>query len=184
MNALFRSFLTLARGRPVVVASLAIFILLGVVNYFLWQRHGELAEHSRRIKSEGEAMRIAIAGHSRIAAELALAQEALAYIEANLISEPDLAGNLDYFYRMEKQEHIRLSNLNQLSSLPVSEDHPYKAVPFTFHLTSAYSQVLASIHQLETGPRILIIKNYRFSQANAAADSIGLDLTVEMLSRP
>lgn len=184
MNALLQSFLVLVRRRPVVVASVTIFILLGIANYFLWQQHGELAQRYSRIKTDGEAMRLAIAGHSRVTAELTLAQEALTYIEANLISESDLAGNLDYFYGMEKKVRIRLSNLNQLSAQPAPEDHPYKAVPFTFHLTSSYTQVLASIHELETGPRILVIRNYRFAQASAAVDSIGLDLTVEMLGRP
>ncbi|HEX2862536.1 MAG TPA: hypothetical protein VHN79_12895, partial [Lacunisphaera sp.] len=94
------------------------------------------------------------------------------------------AGNLDYFYQIEKSTNLKLANLSQLSSQPTTEPGGYVAIPFSLRLSGPYPQILAYLHALETGPRLLRMKNYRFSQAGMLADELSLDLTVEMLGRP
>jgi Tfp pilus assembly protein PilO len=182
MNFL-QQMLSAARRYPVAVFSLALLLVLGGADWFLWQRWTALAGESERTRQEGEAMFLALGGHSRIQAQSAEATEALAYLDNHLATEADLAGNLDYFYQIEKTTRIRLANLSQLSSQPVAEA-AYLAIPFSLRLSGTYPQVLATLHALETGPRLVRVKSYRFTQANAAADGLSLDLTVEMLGRP
>ena len=160
-------------------------MLFGVGDYFLWKRRDELAERYERARQEGEAMLLSLNGQPRITAQSATIEEALAYIDKNLAVESDLAGNLDYFYQIEKAAKIHLVSLSQLSSQPSTEDEAYRAIPFSLRLSGAYPQILDYLHQLETGPRLLRVKNYRFSQVDsAAADGLSLDLTVELLGRP
>jgi Tfp pilus assembly protein PilO len=185
MSDLLQQFLAVARRYPVAVVSLILLVILGVGDYFLWQQRDERAETYERTRQEGEAMLLSLNGQARITAQSAAVDEALAYIDQNLTIESDLAGNLDYFYQIEKSTRIRLTNLSQLSSQPGGADEIYRAIPFSLRLTGGYAQVLAFLHELETGPRVLRVKNYRFAQADAAAaDGLSLDLTVEMLGRP
>jgi len=185
MSAFLQQFLSLARRYPVAVVSVFLVVLLGVGDYFLWKQRDELADRYERTRQQGEAMLLSLNSQPRITAQAATLDEALGYIEKNLAVESDLAGNLDYFYQIEKSARIRLVSLSQLSSQPSTEDEAFHAIPFSLRLTGAYPQILDYIHQLETGPRLLRVKNYRFSQTDsAAADGLSLDLTVEMLGRP
>ena len=185
MSAILQQFLALARRSPLAVISTILFLIFGVGDYFLWKRRDELAERYERTRQEGEAMMLSLNSQPRVTAQYATIEEALAYIDKNLAVESDLAGNLDYFYQIEKSTKVRLVSLSQLSSQPSTEDEAFHAIPFSLRLTGSYPQVLDYLHQLETGPRLLRVKNYRFSQVDAAAvDGLSLDLTVELLGHP
>ena len=185
MSTLLQQMLALARRYPVAVISLILIVLFGIGDYFLWKRRDQLAENYEQKRQEGEAMILSLNGQPRITTQSAILEEALAYIDKNLASEADLAGNLDYFYQIAKATKIRLVSHSQLSSQPTSEDEAFHAIPFSLRLTGAYPQILEYLHQLETGPRLVRVKNYRFAQTDSAAvDGLSLDLTVEVLGRP
>lgn len=185
MSVLLQQFAFLFRRYPVALTSSILFVLLGIGDYFLWQRREGLAGTYDRTRQEGEAMFSALNGHTRILAQLATVNEALTYIDGNLPAETDLAGNLDYFYQIEKITKIRLAGLSQLSSQPGGPDAPFRAIPFSLRLAGPYNQIMAFLHALETGPRLIRVKNYRFVQTDpGAVDGLSLDLTVEMLGRP
>ena len=186
MSLLLQQFLALARRSPLAVISSLLFLLVGTGDYFfLFKRRDTLAERYERTRQEGEAMLLSLNGQAHITAQSATIAEALAYINKNLAVESDLAGNLDYFYQIEKSAKIHLTSLSQLSSQPTSDEEAFRAIPFSLRLTGSYPQILDYVHQLETGPRLVRVKNFRFAQAeSAAADGLSLDLTVEMLGRP
>lgn len=182
MSAVFQWLLAVSRRNPVATVCLVLLVILGGADWFLWKRWGRLAVESERTRQEGEAMLLSLSSHARVQAQSAEAARALAYIDANLATEADLAGNLDYFYQIEKTTRIRLTNLSQLSSQPPTDKDAFLAIPFSLRLSGSYPQILAYLHALETGPRLVRVKNYRFSQASA--DILTADLTVEMLGRP
>jgi Tfp pilus assembly protein PilO len=184
LNAVLQQFFAAARRYPLAVVSLLLLLVLGIADWFLWQRWGRIAAEGERTRQEGEAMFLSLGGHSRIQAHSAEATHALSYIERNLATEADLAGNLDYFYQIEKTTRIQIANLSQLSSQPASPEAAFLAIPFSLRLTGSYPQILAYLHALETGPRLARVKNYRFSQGGTGIDGLTLDLTVEMLGRP
>ncbi|MBL9214766.1 MAG: type 4a pilus biogenesis protein PilO [Opitutaceae bacterium] len=184
MNDLLQQIGAFVRRHPVAVVSLTLFVLLGVANYFLWQRQSELTARHERIRLEGEKTLQSLAAHSRTQANLTIANEAIAHLEKNLIVESELPENLSYFYQMETSSRVRLSDLQQLGGRPVDDGGPYRAIPFSLHVTGSYSQVMAFIHALETGPRLLRISAYTFSRRDPVNDALALELTVEVLARP
>lgn len=182
MNTLLQVLRAAARRNPVASISLVLLVLLGGADWFLWRRWGNLAVESERTRQEGEKMLLSLSSHPRIEAQSAEAGKALAYIDAHLAAEADLAGNLDYFYQIEKSARVRLASLSQLSSQPPAEEGAFIAIPFSLRLTGSYPQILAYLHALESGPRLVRVKSYRFTQAGVEA--LTADLTVEMLGRP
>lgn len=182
MSAFFQWLLAAARRNPVATFSLVLLVVLGGADWFLWRRWQNLAVESERTRQEGEKMLLSLSSHPRIQAQSAEAAKALAYIDTNLATEADLAGNLDYFYQIEKDTRARLTNLSQLSSQPPAEPGAFLAIPFSLRLTGSYSQILGYLRALETGPRLVRVKSYRFTQAGVEA--LTADLTVEMLGRP
>jgi len=185
VSGLLQQFLAVVRRYPAAVISLTLLLVLGSADWFLWKRWGLLAVESERTRQEGEAMFLALSGHARIQTQSAEAAGALAYIDRNLATEADLAGNLDYFYQIEKTTRVKLTNLSQLSSQPAAADAAYLAIPFSLRLSGSYLQILTYLHALETGPRLVHVKTYRFAQSEANnLDGLTLDLTVEMLGHP
>ncbi|HKB56718.1 MAG TPA: type 4a pilus biogenesis protein PilO [Lacunisphaera sp.] len=184
MSAFLQQLLAATRRNPLMVTCVTLIVLLGVANYFLWQRQAALSLHHDRVRQDGEATLAALAGHNRIIAQLTTVQEALAIIDKNLVVEAELADNLSYFYQMETVSRARLGLLNQLSSQPPPEGVPYKPVPFSLRVSGTYFQVMSFLRELENGPRLLRIKNYNFSRADATTNTLAMDLTVELLGHP
>lgn len=184
MKALLKQLLATARRYPLVAISLSLFTLLSIANYFLWQRQQIITRQHDTVRRNGDAMLQALTSQSLIAGELAAVKEALKMIDRNLIAEADLAENLGYLYQMETLSHVRLSQMNQLSSLPAPEGNPYKSVPFSLRVTGTYPQMINFLRELETGPRLLRIKTYSFSRDAAKNNTLSLDLIVEILGSP
>lgn len=182
MSVFLQQFLAFARRYPLVVGSGVLVLLLGIASYFQWQHQAGQRAELEDIRNKGEAMLMSVTNHPRITAELATVQEALDFIDKNLIAEGDLAENLGYFYQIENRSRIRLSQLNQLSSQPQPEGSPFISVPFSLRVSGTYRQLMNFIHELETGPRQLKIGRYGFSRSTD--DKLTLDLTCELLARP
>lgn len=184
MNALLQQLTAVIRRWPLAAGSSMLIVLLGVANYFLWDRQKTLAQRHAEVRHSGEAMMLSLTGASRVAAELNRVQEALKVIDRNLVTEGDLAENLGYFYQIETLTRVRLSGLNQLNSQPAADGSPYKVVPFSFRATGSYAQILRFLRELESGPRLLRVKSYAFGRGDAKTNSLALDLTVELLASP
>lgn len=197
MNAVLQQFLAYTRRNPVLVVSIASIVIMGGASYFLWQRQKDLTSEHAEIQRNGEEILQSLSGHARLTAEIATVKEALDYIDRNLINEGDLAENLGYFYQIETASRLRFSQLNQLSSQPQAPGSYYKPVPFTLQATGTYRQIIRLLHELESGPRLLRIRNYSLSHSAGAAeparnaspatevvDLVTLEVTVELLARP
>lgn len=179
---LLEQFLAAARRRPVVTVLTTLTVVLAGVNYFLWQQRQAIVVHHEEIRQKGEAMRRALTDQTRIKADLASLQEALAQIDRNLVVEGEMEVNLGYFYKMERLSRVRLSQLNQLSPPPNPDANPFKAVPFSMRVTGSFTQIMSFLRQLETGPRLLRIRSYNFARGDGKTKNLDLDLTVELLA--
>jgi Tfp pilus assembly protein PilO len=184
MKERFQQFLEFSRLNPVIVASVAIIVLMGSASYFLWQKQHGLNANHEEVRRTGEAMMESLTGQARINSELATATAAVDFIDRNLINEADLAENLGYFYAIEATVRLRFSQLNQLSSQPQPDGSPFKPVPFAVRATGPYRQVMRLLHELETGPRLVRIRTFTFSQAEGEESAVTMELTLDLLARP
>lgn len=156
--------------------------LLGAGNYFLWQTRHEVTERHENVRHKGGFMLGALDNRPRIDADLDALQQGLAQIEGNLLNEASMEVNLGYFYRVEKATRVRLMRLNQLSSTPPTTGNPFKAVPFSMQVTGTYRNSMAFLRALETGPRILRIRNCSIERGSDSGEFL-LDLTVDVIAK-
>ena len=183
MNALFAPFCDFVRFRPVTAGSLALTVLLGAANGYLWNERRAVALEHDEVRHRGELMLTTLAHRARIDTDLAALQAAIAQIERNLLDEQSMEVNLGYFYRMEKPARVRLVRLNQLAAPPPLAKSSFKTVPFSMQVTGSYRNAMTYLRALETGPRILCIKHCSFERSSVDSGEFVLDLTVEILAK-
>lgn len=173
-----------AREHPLVASCLVITVLAVAANLFLWRTRGGIAREHEAARERGQEMLAALSSRSRINADVALLGETLAVLEANLASEESMEANLGYFYGLEKTSRIRLARIDQLAAAPGVPGSPYKGVPVSLQVAGSYRNLLGFLRELETGPRVLRVRDLRFERAVDSETELTGQLTVELLGRP
>lgn len=168
---------------PFITTSLVVTTLALLANGILWWRREAVTREHAEVRRQGEAMVGAVADRVRIHADVAALADALDQIERNLASEESMEVNLGYFYRLEKLSRVRLDRIDQLVALPAEPGQAYRAVPVSLQVEGSYRNILGFIRELETGPRVLRIRDYRVERDEDVAE-LHATLTVELLARP
>ena len=183
MSSLFAQFLGFARSRPIITASIALTAILGAASYILWQdRFAATREHDEA-RRKGEFMLQALANRARIETDLAALQSAISQIERHLVDEESMEVNLGYFYKLEKPARVRLVRLNQLATVAPGPGAKFRAVPFSMQVSGSYRNTMSFLRALETGPRLLRVRNCSFERSSADSSEFILDLTIEALGK-
>lgn len=159
-------------------------LLLGGSNYFFWHMRRDAAKQLDEARRKGETMLRAISNRARVDTDLAALQNALTYLDRNLLDEQSMEVNLGYFYRLEKPAHVRLVRLNQLAPQPAGDKKAFKAVPFSMQVTGSYRNALSFLRALETGSRVVRIRNCSVERASGDGNDFVMDLTVDALAKP
>jgi Tfp pilus assembly protein PilO len=184
MNVLFAQIWATIRLHPVIACCLLVAAIAGAANYPLsQQRHTATFQHEEA-RLKGEAMLAALTDRHRINTDVEILTEAQDVIDRNLVNEDNMEVNLGYFFRLEKQTRVRLIRADQMGSLPVEKDSPFKVVTVSLQIAGTYRNLLAFVRELETGPRLLRLSSYRLERTDASGNELSLVLMVELLAQP
>ena len=151
--------------------------------WVLWQQKETLEEELAAHAQEGETMMSTLANGVALRPELAYVRTYTKRIEDHLVMEDNLADNKSYFYQLEEQTHVRLSDVQQRPTAPPETDALYKHIPFSLRLTGTYPQVAAFLHAVETGPRMGNVTSFSFHRNPPPAQTVTLDLSLEFLGK-
>lgn len=102
-------------------------------------------------------------------------QEAGKQFDSRLVRVPQLANNLQFFYRLESDTGVKLLDARQLGVPPPRTGErrgAYVPVPFQVAVQGTYAQVHDFIRRIETGPHFV-----RFNQVTLNKYSTGGDTT-------
>jgi Tfp pilus assembly protein PilO len=183
MSVFLAQVLAFIRRLPVAAACLALAVVLAAYNWHLWHERAAVAARHEEVRGLGTAMLAFLTDRARIEADRAALREALDFIEANLVDEEGMEANLGYFYRLERLTRVRLARIDQLAPSLPEPGSPYKAVPVTLQISGSYRSIMSFLRELETGPRLLRVRNYRFERVDPGSGELILFLTVDLLAR-
>ena len=184
--------LALIRKNPIAVGSLAAAVLFGVGIYFRGSLIPETQELVDQRAIEGRRLGMNVRFATHLPEQLQAVNEAVAQIEPRLVRADELANNLQYFYKLEAETGVKLTELRQLagptaagSAAKTPSKNAFGIVSFAVSVQGEYLALLDFLRKLESGTHYS-----RVTLASASVISpdrtgpLSLQLTVELLGQP
>ena len=108
-------------------------------------------------------------------------------MESRLVHAGQLAVNLQYFYKLEAENEVKLLDVRQ-NNVPKNASSLYMGVPYNVTVQGPYKQVLAFLCRLENGRRFCHFSGANFVKVNgvegSAQNMVTLTLNLELLGQP
>jgi hypothetical protein len=168
-------------------------VLALVMSGALALRHMELAELQTAFDNaaaEGQRLAANVSHAGQLDEQLNALEVANKAISERLVNPPDLAINLQYFYKMEADTGVKLLDTHPVDATVASKSAAkgiYTPVQYVVTLRGRYVQTLTFLRKLEHGVFFCRVISGSCGQAQSEQDKGGGDttmsLTVELLGR-
>jgi Tfp pilus assembly protein PilO len=172
------------KKQPIGFACLLVCLLSGG---WLYYRSGEIEarQEQYRAKSEQAAKFISNVGISKnLPEQVAELQAVTKELDGRLVRAGQLAVNLQYFYKLEAENEVKLLDVRQ-NALPRNTKTLYVGVPYNVNVQGPYKNVMAFLQRLENGRHFCRINTASFTKFAGAGDgSMTLSLSLDLLGQP
>jgi Tfp pilus assembly protein PilO len=164
--------------------------LLGIAcGAVLYLRSGNLAASQAELEAksaEVAKMTANIRNSSNLPDQVAEIQALTKEFEGRLLKASQLAVNLQYFYKLETENEVKLIDVRQ-GSLPKNAKTIYQGVPFIVSVQGTYVQVMNFLNRLQNGRHFCRINTTNFTKTAVAGTSgslVNLSITLDLLGQP
>lgn len=180
----FADLIARIKKQPIGFACLVICLLSGG---WLYYRSGEIdaRQEEYRAKSEQAAKFISNVGISKNLPEQVAELQALTKeMDGRLVRAGQLAVNLQYFYKLEAENEVKLLDVRQ-NPVPKNTKTLYVGIPYNVNIQGPYKNVMAFLQRLEKGKHFCRINGAGFTKFVGTGDgSMTLALSLELLGQP
>ncbi|MBA3849182.1 MAG: hypothetical protein C0502_04200 [Opitutus sp.] len=169
------TLLAMIRKQPLAFGCGLIVLACGLALFFRNEAVDEAQELFRNkddeaVKTEANARNAA--GLAEATAEM---QEAAKQFESRLVRAPQLANNLQFFYRIEADTGVKLVDVRQMPLQPPRQGAPrgaYVSVPFTANIQGSYAQVHDFLRRLQAGPHFLRVTQLTLTKLTSGGEGV------------
>jgi Tfp pilus assembly protein PilO len=180
------------KKQPIALACAFLFIVLVAV-FFV--RKGTLLAAQAELenkRTDGEHLHENVSNAGKLDEQLAELTQAVQSIETRLVHADQLASNLQYFYKLESDTRVKLSQLNQTGVLsPAKNAAKTNYVPVGYNITvqGNYPEVMDFLRRIESGERFSHVRSLSLSQSSGAdavgkMETLSLTLKLDLLGLP
>jgi Tfp pilus assembly protein PilO len=176
----------LLKKHPTGVGCILLSIVCGVVLYL---RSGSIEAGQVELEARStEAAKMAsnIRNSAGLSEQLTEIQGYTKELEGRLLKASQLAVNLQYFYKLETENEVKLVDNVRQGTLPKNSKSSYVGVPYSLTVQGSYSQVMNFLNRLQNGRHFCRINTASFSKAGSgpAGSIVNLSLNLELLGQP
>lgn len=179
------------KKQPIGFACVVICLLAGG---WLYYRSGEIdaRQAEYEAKSAEAAKFTSNVGLSKnLPEQVAELQAATKELESRLVRAGQLAVNLQYFYKLEAENEVKLLDVRQ-NALPRGAKTNYTGIPYNVNVQGSYKNVMAFLQRLEKGRHFCRISTASFNKSVGSSEGpqqgpstgITLALSLELLGQP
>jgi Tfp pilus assembly protein PilO len=179
------------KKQPVGFACALLCVVLGALLYFRGAKVTE-SQATYTAKSAEAANIIANVRNSENLPKQVTEIQALAKdMDSRLIRPGQLAVNLQYFYKLEAENEVKLLDIRQ-GTPPKTSKSAYVGIPYAVSIQGSFKQVVAFINKLQSGQHFCHFSSVTFSKATgsstdssgAVAENMTINLNLELLGLP
>jgi hypothetical protein len=105
-------------------------------------------------------------------------------VEARLIDQKDLTANSQYFYQLETETGVKLTEPRPSAAPKRDPKFSYLPVPFAVTVQGEYPQLLDFLRHLENGPHYCRVLSANCGAGADRAAQLTLNLNLELLALP
>lgn len=177
----------LIKKHPASFACLLLCLASGVVIYL---RYGNISAGQAELEAKStelSRMTANIRNAVGLADQVAEVQASTKELESRLLKAGQLADNLQYFYRLETENGVKLVDVRQNSLARNTRAVAYVGIPFNVSVQGTYTQVTNFLNRLQNGRHLCRINTANVSKAAAAGSAgplVNLSLNLELLGQP
>lgn len=156
--------------------------------YFRMDQISALQTRQEEIARQAEQVDNNLMTGSNLEEQLVAMRAKVEQLEARLVRPSELANNLKYFYRLESETGVTLSDLRQNPPPPPAKGAArplFAGVAYNVVLAGSFNQVIAYFNDLENGERFYRLTNFNLQRGREANQaSLTLALNLELLGTP
>lgn len=175
------------KKQPVGFACVLISLLCGGWLYF---RGGELEKKQAEYEAKSAEAANVISNVNlakNLPEQVSEMQAAAKELENRLVREGQLAVNLQYFYKLEAENEVKLLDVRQNPRNRPKVTTTYASIPYNVNVQGPYKNVMAFLQRLEKGKHFCRINTASFSKAGgadaASSTTITLALNLDLLGQ-
>jgi Tfp pilus assembly protein PilO len=172
----------LLKKHPIGFGCLLVSIICGVL---LYARSGNIAASQAELEaSSAQAAKMSanVRNSKGLAEQVAEIQALSKEVESRLMKASQLAVNLQYFYKLETENEVKLADVRQ-NTFPRNIKTQYAGVPFSVSVTGSFTHVTNFLNHLQYGRHFCRINTASYSKIAGGGD-IALNLNLELLGQP
>jgi Tfp pilus assembly protein PilO len=176
---------SLLKKHPIGVGGVLLSIACGVLLYL---RAGNIDEGQAELdtlSAEAAAMAANIRNSSNLPEQVTELQGHTKELDARLMKAGQLAVNLQYFYKLETENEVKLVDVRQISQAKNAKSI-YSGIPFIVTVQGTYVQVMNFLNRLQNGRHFCHINTANFSKSPGTGGEslVNLALNLEILGQP
>ena len=175
--------LALVKKHPIGVGCLLVSIVCGAL---LYMRSGNIAASQAELEASSAqaAKMIANVRNSKgLPEQLAEIQAHTKEVEARLMKAGQLAVNLQYFYKLETENEVKLVDVRQ-NTFPRGLKTMYGGVPFSVSVQGSFVHVTNFVNRLQNGRHFCRINTANYTKNSDGTGDIAVALNLELLGQP
>lgn len=173
------------KKQPIGFACAVICLLAGG---WLYYRSGEIEARQEEYtaKSAQAAKFISNVGISKnLPEQVAELQAVTKEMEGRLVRAGQLAVNLQYFYKLEAENEVKLLDVRQNPLPRTATKTLYVGIPYNVNIQGPYKNVMAFLQRLEKGRHFCRINTASFTKfAGPGEGAMTVALSLELLGQP
>lgn len=176
--------MALIRKQPIGFACGLIALICAVVLYFRSDLIAQSQAESETQSALAARSLTNIRNAANLPEQLAEAQALTKELDGRLMRGSQLASNLQYFYKLETENGVKLIDLRQ-GTVSAAKKGAYTGVPYNLAVQGSYAQVIQFLARLEAGRHFCRFTSATFNKSVAAGpEAMTVSVNIELLGTP
>ena len=178
--------ITTVKKQPIGFGCSVLCIVIGVLIYFRTDKINENQTLYEAKSAEAAKILTNVRNSTNLPEQVTEIQAMTKEMESRLMHAGQLAVNLQYFYKLEAENEVKLTPVQGNPSR--NNKTLYMGIPYNVSVQGSFKQVMAFLQRLENGRHICHFNTATFNKAGGSGDltntAMTLYLSIELLGQP